>query len=94
MVVGPAQGTPLIPIRGSAGGLLLNSLLGWSWADPFVAVVVAAVAVKEGHEAWRGHGRRCRPGVVAQPMQHVRRELPAGSGAAAVHGTGLRLSSG
>lgn len=35
-------------------GLLLNSLLGWSWADPVVALVIAAVAVREGREAWRG----------------------------------------
>ena len=35
-------------------GLLLNSLFGWSWADPIVALVIAAVAVNEGREAWRG----------------------------------------
>jgi divalent metal cation (Fe/Co/Zn/Cd) transporter len=35
-------------------GLLLNSLLGWWWADPVVAVAIAVVAVKEGREAWRG----------------------------------------
>jgi divalent metal cation (Fe/Co/Zn/Cd) transporter len=35
-------------------GLVLNSLLGWSWADPIAALVVAVVAVKEGREAWRG----------------------------------------
>jgi divalent metal cation (Fe/Co/Zn/Cd) transporter len=35
-------------------GLLLNSLFGWSWADPVVALVIASVAVKEGREAWRG----------------------------------------
>ncbi|MDI5979205.1 cation transporter [Amycolatopsis magusensis] len=35
-------------------GLLLNSLFGWYWADPIVALVIAAVAVKEGREAWRG----------------------------------------
>lgn len=35
-------------------GLLLNSLLGWYWADPLVALVIAVVAVKEGREAWRG----------------------------------------
>ncbi|OXM46083.1 cobalt transporter [Amycolatopsis alba DSM 44262] len=35
-------------------GLLLNSLLGWYWADPLVALVIAAVAIKEGREAWRG----------------------------------------
>jgi divalent metal cation (Fe/Co/Zn/Cd) transporter len=35
-------------------GLLLNSLFGWSWADPVVALAIAAVAVREGREAWRG----------------------------------------
>ncbi|PXX06272.1 cation transporter [Mycolicibacterium moriokaense] len=35
-------------------GLLLNSVLGWSWADPIVALVIGAVAVREGREAWRG----------------------------------------
>ena len=35
-------------------GLLLNSLLGWSWADPIAAMVIAGFAVKEGLEAWRG----------------------------------------
>lgn len=38
-------------------GLLLNSLLGWSWADPAVALIIAAVALREGREAWRG--RHC-----------------------------------
>lgn len=35
-------------------GLLLNGLFGWSWADPLAGLVIAAVAVKEGREAWRG----------------------------------------
>ncbi|MFC9624896.1 cation transporter [Streptomyces sp. NPDC056930] len=35
-------------------GLVVNSFLGWSWADPIAALVIAAVAVKEGREAWRG----------------------------------------
>jgi divalent metal cation (Fe/Co/Zn/Cd) transporter len=35
-------------------GLLLNSTLGWSWADPIAALVIAAVAIREGLEAWRG----------------------------------------
>jgi Co/Zn/Cd efflux system component len=35
-------------------GLLLNSTLGWSWADPIAALVIAAVAIKEGREAWKG----------------------------------------
>jgi divalent metal cation (Fe/Co/Zn/Cd) transporter len=35
-------------------GLAVNSVLGWSWADPLAALVIAAVAVKEGRDAWRG----------------------------------------
>jgi divalent metal cation (Fe/Co/Zn/Cd) transporter len=36
-------------------GLLLNSLFGWAWADPIAALVIAAVAVREGIEAWNGN---------------------------------------
>lgn len=35
-------------------GLLLNSLLGWAWADSLAALVIAGWAIKEGIEAWRG----------------------------------------
>jgi divalent metal cation (Fe/Co/Zn/Cd) transporter len=35
-------------------GLLLNSTLGWSWADPLAALAIAAFAIREGIEAWRG----------------------------------------
>lgn len=35
-------------------GLGLNALLGWSWADPVAALVIAAVALREGVSAWRG----------------------------------------
>ncbi len=35
-------------------GLAVNSLFGWWWADPVAALVIAAVAVKEGRDAWRG----------------------------------------
>ncbi|MEU4419703.1 cation transporter [Actinoplanes sp. NPDC024001] len=35
-------------------GLAVNSLFGWAWADPIAALVIAAVAAKEGREAWRG----------------------------------------
>ncbi|ADX74212.1 cation diffusion facilitator family transporter [Pseudarthrobacter phenanthrenivorans Sphe3] len=37
-------------------GLVLNSTLGWSWADPVAALVIAAAAVKEGLDAWKGEG--------------------------------------
>ncbi|MGW0658890.1 cation transporter [Streptodolium elevatio] len=37
-------------------GLVLNAALGWSWADPVAALLIAAIAVKEGVNAWRGEG--------------------------------------
>lgn len=37
-------------------GLVLNATLGWSWADPIAGLIIVAVAVKEGREAWRGEG--------------------------------------
>ncbi|AXH97048.1 cation transporter [Ornithinimicrobium avium] len=52
------------------GGLLLNALLGWSWADPAAGLVIAAIAAREGVLAWRGEGC-CAPGSA----------MPAGGGA-------------
>lgn len=37
-------------------GLVLNSTLGWSWADPIAGLIIAAVAAREGIEAWKGEG--------------------------------------
>lgn len=37
-------------------GLLLNAIAGWWWADPGAALVIAAVAAKEGRQSWRGEG--------------------------------------
>lgn len=42
-------------------GLLLNSALGWWWADPLVGLVVAGLAMKEGRDAWRGDACACGP---------------------------------
>ena len=42
-------------------GLVLNATLGWSWADPVAGLVIAAVAVREGLEAWRGETCGCGP---------------------------------
>lgn len=47
-------------------GLLLNSLLGWSWADPLAGLVIAGVAVREGVQAWRGEGC-CAPAGSGMP---------------------------
>ena len=37
-------------------GLLGNALFGAWWLDPIVGLLIAAVAVREGLEAWRGEG--------------------------------------
>ena len=36
------------------GGLLLNALLGWWWADPVAALIMVPIIAKEGIEALRG----------------------------------------
>jgi divalent metal cation (Fe/Co/Zn/Cd) transporter len=37
-------------------GLVANAALGLWWLDPDAALVIAAVAVREGIETWRGQG--------------------------------------
>ncbi len=60
-------------------GLLANSLLGWSFADPTAALVIAAVAVREGVEALRGDAC-CTPVAVliAAPDADVERSCSCG----------------
>ncbi|WP_433350550.1 cation transporter [Micromonospora sp. CA-111912] len=50
-------------------GLAVNSLFGWSWADPIAALVIAVVAVKEGREAWRGDTCCAVPVPLAAPQR-------------------------
>ena len=45
-------------------GLAMNAAFGWSWADPIAALVIAAVAVREGREAWHGD-TCCAPSLSA-----------------------------
>jgi divalent metal cation (Fe/Co/Zn/Cd) transporter len=47
-------------------GLILNATLGWAWADPIAALAIAALAVKEGRDAWQGKGC-CAPIASAGP---------------------------
>lgn len=35
-------------------GLVVNSLFGWWWADAVAGLAIAAFAIREGIEAWRG----------------------------------------
>jgi divalent metal cation (Fe/Co/Zn/Cd) transporter len=45
-------------------GLVLNATLGWYWADPVAGLVIAAVAIREGLEAWRGEGCCASPPIA------------------------------
>jgi divalent metal cation (Fe/Co/Zn/Cd) transporter len=47
-------------------GLVGNSLLGWWWLDPVAGLLIAAVAIKEGREAWRGENCCAVPGLSAE----------------------------
>lgn len=50
-------------------GLLANSLLGWSWADPVAGLVTAAIAVCERINAWRGKTYCAVPGLTGPVMR-------------------------
>jgi divalent metal cation (Fe/Co/Zn/Cd) transporter len=50
-------------------GLVANAALGWSWADPVAALVIAAVAVKEGRDAWQGKGCCAPPSAALPPVE-------------------------
>ena len=39
-------------------GLLLNATAGWWWADPVAAIGIAALAFREGIEAWRAESHQ------------------------------------
>ncbi len=41
------------------GGLLLNALFGWWWADPAAALVMVPIIAKEGRQAWQGKSCGC-----------------------------------
>ena len=41
------------------GGIVLNALLGWWWADPLAALGMTYFLVREGREAWEGRDDCC-----------------------------------
>ena len=47
-------------------GLVLNSTLGWWWADSIAALVIAAFAVREGVEAWKGDACATSVGMILE----------------------------
>jgi divalent metal cation (Fe/Co/Zn/Cd) transporter len=40
-------------------GLVANAAVGWWWLDPVIALVIAAIAIREGRETWAGDGCTC-----------------------------------
>jgi len=53
------------------GGLVLNSLLGWSWADAVAGLVIAVFAVREGIEAWKGDACATSIGMILDEDEAV-----------------------
>lgn len=52
-------------------GLVLNSLFGWWWVDAIAGLVIAAFAVREGAEAWRGDACATSVGMILEdPADH------------------------
>lgn len=47
-------------------GLVLNSLFGWWWADAIAGLVIAALAIREGIEAWRGDACATSVGMILE----------------------------
>jgi hypothetical protein len=65
-------------------GLGLNAALGWWWTDPVAGLVIAAIALKEGREAWKGDGCCAPPTAVglAAPSDDGQDACCSGHGAA------------
>ncbi len=52
---------------GVLASLALNAAFGVWWADPAVALGIAAIALNEGRETWRGEGCCAAPPIPGQP---------------------------
>ena len=54
---------------GVLAGLVLNAAFGLWWADPAVALAIAALAIHEGLETWRGgHGCCAAAAIAGEPL--------------------------
>lgn len=47
-------------------GLVVNSMFGWWWADAIAGLVIAAFAIREGIEAWRGDACATSVGMLLE----------------------------
>ena len=57
-------------------GLVANSLFGWWWADAVAGLVIAAFAVREGIEAWKGDACATSIGMILEDEHHDEHEGP------------------
>jgi divalent metal cation (Fe/Co/Zn/Cd) transporter len=57
-------------------GLLLNSVFGWWWVDAIAGLVIAAFAIREGIEAWRGDACATSVGMLLDEGEHDERQHP------------------
>jgi divalent metal cation (Fe/Co/Zn/Cd) transporter len=57
-------------------GLLLNSVFGWWWVDAIAGLVIAAFAIREGIEAWRGDACATSVGMLLEEGEHDERQHP------------------
>ena len=51
-------------------GLVLNSLLGWWWADSIASLVIVVFAIREGLEAWKGDACATSIGMILEGDEH------------------------
>jgi divalent metal cation (Fe/Co/Zn/Cd) transporter len=59
-------------------GLTGNALIGWWWLDPIAALLIAAVALREGVQTWRGEG--CCVAPALDPAAAARDECCSEAG--------------
>jgi len=69
-------------------GLVTNTLFGLWWIDPAVALVIAAIALREGRRAWRGKESSCACACDHSPLPSHRTTTPNGAS-----GLGMRSRS-
>ncbi len=58
------------------GGLALNALFGWWWADPVAALGMTWFIGREGLEAWRGEECECTGSCSTEPSTASSGDLP------------------
>lgn len=61
-------------------GLVLHAVFGWSWADPVGGLIVAALAIREGIEAWQGDSCAAPVGRLLTGDDEDGKPGPDGSG--------------